>query len=129
MRGSASVCGWARITLVPPRQGRRGASMKAVIVSSLLVGFPAFAVAQASLPPTSWGAPDLQGVWDFRTATPLQRPGALADKAVLTDEEAAAFEEDFARGLGGGDFSSVPGATDASMPLILNAARAQTQSP
>ena len=25
-------------------------------------------------PRTPWGDPDLQGVWDFRTATPLERP-------------------------------------------------------
>ena len=41
---------------------------------------------------TSWGAPDLQGVWDFSTITPLERPEALANKAVLTAEEAAALE-------------------------------------
>ncbi len=41
---------------------------------------------------TSWGDPDLQGVWDFRTLTPLERPAELADKAFLTAEEAAAFE-------------------------------------
>ena len=41
---------------------------------------------------TSWGDPDLQGVWDFRTLTPLERPAELADKAFLTEEEAAAFE-------------------------------------
>ena len=41
---------------------------------------------------TSWGDPDLQGVWDFRTLTPLERPAELADKAFLTVEEAAAFE-------------------------------------
>ena len=38
------------------------------------------------------GRPDLQGVWDFRTLTPLQRPEALADKAVLGAEEAAEIE-------------------------------------
>ena len=41
---------------------------------------------------TAWGAPDLQGVWDFRTLTPLERPATLADKEFLTAEEAAAFE-------------------------------------
>ena len=41
-------------------------------------------------PQTAWGAPDLQGVWDFRTATPLERPDELAGKDVLSDEEAAA---------------------------------------
>ena len=38
---------------------------------------------------TPWGAPDLQGVWDFRTATPLERPEELAGRDVLTDEQAA----------------------------------------
>ena len=28
------------------------------------------------------GKPDLQGVWDFRTLTPLQRPEDQADKVV-----------------------------------------------
>jgi hypothetical protein len=39
------------------------------------------------------GHPDLQGTWDFRTLTPLERPGDLAGKQVLTDEEAAALEQ------------------------------------
>ena len=30
--------------------------------------------APTAVPRTSWGAPDLGGVWDFRTSTPLQRP-------------------------------------------------------
>ena len=38
------------------------------------------------------GRPDLQGVWDFRTITPLERPVELGDKAVLTAEEAAALK-------------------------------------
>ena len=38
------------------------------------------------------GKPDLQGVWDFRTLTPLQRPEDQADKLVLTTEEAAEAE-------------------------------------
>ena len=41
---------------------------------------------------TSWGAPDLNGVWDFRTLTPFERPGDLGDRAFFTDEEAAQFE-------------------------------------
>ncbi len=54
---------------------------------------PALAAAQetgtAALPRTSWGAPDLQGVWDFRTITPLERPEELAEQNALTDEQAA----------------------------------------
>jgi hypothetical protein len=45
-------------------------------------------------PRTPWGAPDLQGVWDYRTITPLQRPDSLTGKQVLTDEEAAVFERE-----------------------------------
>ena len=40
---------------------------------------------------TAWGDPDLQGVWDFRSLTPLERPAELAGKARLSDEEAALF--------------------------------------
>ena len=44
-------------------------------------------------PRTAWGAPDLRGIWDFRTITPLQRPKEVADKEVLTTEEAAELQE------------------------------------
>lgn len=42
---------------------------------------------------TPWGTPDIQGVWDFRNLTPLERPAELADKATLTPEEAEAFRQ------------------------------------
>src|SRR5216683_3693167 len=41
---------------------------------------------------TPWGAPDLQGTWDFRTVTPMERPPELAGKATLTEKEAAEYE-------------------------------------
>jgi hypothetical protein len=44
-------------------------------------------------PRTPWGKPDLQGTWDFRTVTPLERPAELAGKEVLTAAEAAEFEK------------------------------------
>ena len=53
---------------------------------------PALTAAQ-DMPRTGWGAPDLQGVWDFRTITPLQRPEDLGDKAFLSEEEAAQREQ------------------------------------
>ena len=43
-------------------------------------------------PRNSLGQPDLQGVWDFRTLTPLERPKELGDKATFTKEEQAAFK-------------------------------------
>jgi hypothetical protein len=41
---------------------------------------------------TSWGHPDLQGVWSNATLTPLQRPADLAAKEFFTAEEVALFE-------------------------------------
>lgn len=54
--------------------------------------------AQSWTPPrTVDGHPDLQGVFDYATATPLQRPAAFKDKPFFTDAEAAAFLEEAAR--------------------------------
>ena len=44
---------------------------------------------------TPWGDPDLQGVWNDATSTPLQRPNGQT-KDVLTDEEASDFQETLA---------------------------------
>ena len=52
------------------------------------------AAAQTEVPRTPWGQPDLQGVWDFRTITPLERPDDLADREFLTAEEAANLEQE-----------------------------------
>jgi hypothetical protein len=41
-------------------------------------------------PKTSWGDPDLQGIWPGDLHAPLQRPENLKDKTVLTEEEFAA---------------------------------------
>ena len=48
----------------------------------------------SAVPRTPDGMPDLQGVWDFRTMTPLERPSELAGKQVLTAEEAAVYERE-----------------------------------
>lgn len=55
---------------------------------------------KAALSPKPWipphtpdGQPDLQGVWDYRTITPLERPKELGTKAFFTEEEAANYEK------------------------------------
>jgi hypothetical protein len=44
-------------------------------------------------PRTSDGRPDLQGIWNNATMTPLERPAALAGKEFFTAEEQAAYEK------------------------------------
>jgi hypothetical protein len=48
-------------------------------------------------PRTPWGDPDLQGVWDYRTITPMQRPAEFGDREFYTEEEVAALEGRAAR--------------------------------
>ena len=62
-------------------------------VVALVAFAPLPSAAQADVPRTAWGQPDLQGVWDFRTITPMERPSDLAEKAFLSTEEAAELEQ------------------------------------
>ncbi len=72
---------------------RNIAAMFTAFVLVSLFALPAVTRAQAAAPArTADGQPDLQGVWDFRTITPLERPAALADRETLTDEEIAELE-------------------------------------
>ena len=41
--------------------------------------------------------PDLNGVWDYRTITPLERSDSHSGKQLLTEQEAAEFEEQTAK--------------------------------
>ena len=66
-------------------------TVAAVVVIVSLSAVPA--VAQSDAPRTAWGQPDLQGVWDFRSITPLQRPERLENQEFLTEEEAAELEQ------------------------------------
>ena len=67
-----------------------------VCLAVLLVGVSSAANAQsvssgAEIPRTPWGDPDLQGVWNHGTITPLERPPEYGDRVQLTAEEVAAL--------------------------------------
>jgi hypothetical protein len=74
------------------------AGMAAAIGIALLVPAvdgqgPGTPAAGATAPRTPWGEPDLQGIWDSKIITPMERPDKYADREFLTDEEVAALEK------------------------------------
>ena len=84
------------------RLGVALATLATAIAVVALVPVPAVGQAPTAagdtwIPPrTAWGEPDLQGIWDFRTITPLERPDEHEGKRFLTEEEAAEFEQEAA---------------------------------
>jgi hypothetical protein len=74
-------------------QPARHAVRLALAIVTLTLTTPASVLAQSSQGlRTPWGDPDLQGLWTNATLTPVERPDAMADKTVLTAEEAAELE-------------------------------------
>ena len=71
-------------------------AVAAVSLALVLIGAHTSQVAEAadvtSLR-TSWGEPDLQGIWNDRYQTPLQRPAKYAGRELLTEEEVAALDQ------------------------------------
>ena len=51
------------------------------------------APAAAKGPRTPWGDPDLQGTWDYRTITPLERNRELGTREFYTEAEKKALED------------------------------------
>ena len=69
--------------------------MSTPILFAAIVLLPATLMAQSyKAPRTADGQPDLQGIWDFRTITPMERPKQLGTKAFFTEQEAAAYEQE-----------------------------------
>jgi hypothetical protein len=100
--GSAQITGLgarcSRLGL-PRRSAKREGGCRVLGAGCLVLGAvvmcvaPVPAQAQTKVPRTPDGKPDLQGIWDFRTITPLERPNQFAGKETLSAEEAAALEQ------------------------------------
>ena len=77
-------------------------SVAMATVATIVAGVTTPSAAQSQTPAggvasrTAWGQPDLQGVWDFRTITPMERPEALADQEFLSAEDVADLEQGIA---------------------------------
>jgi hypothetical protein len=106
--------------LLQARATERRRKMKRSILSSIVVAAVAVVPAMGQAPKpapapqktagagaskkpvtfrTPWGDPDLQGVWNDATSTPLQRPNEVGGKDVLSDDEAAEFQAELANNL------------------------------
>ena len=62
-------------------------------------------------PRTSYGQPDLQGIWTNATITPVMRPAKYGDRNVLTKAEADALEKANADQVARADAPTPPDAT------------------
>jgi len=70
--------------------------MKSIFAFAVAVGLvvPVALVGQTKkLPRTADGHPDLQGIWDYRSATPLERPKQFTGKEFMTAAEVAEYEQ------------------------------------
>lgn len=63
------------------------------------------------------GRPDLQGIWNYSTMTPLERPRELAGKEVFTAKEAADYEKSL---LTKGNRDRRDGGADADLARAYN---------
>ncbi|MEZ5488799.1 MAG: hypothetical protein R3F50_00575 [Gammaproteobacteria bacterium] len=60
-----------------------------VIALSSSLSQLASAAEQYTVPRTEWGQPDLQGVWNFSSDVPMQRPAQYGERQFLTEQEVA----------------------------------------
>ena len=66
---------------------RRMAGLLIVVIGTGVAASAAGPQAVYRAPRTESGKPDLQGVWNFNTGVPLQRPVSVGEKTVFTKEE------------------------------------------
>jgi hypothetical protein len=62
---------------------------------------------------TPWGDPDLQGTWDYRTITPLERAREFGTREFYTEEEKKTLESRAGRRMDGPPEEIRPGLTHA----------------
>src|SRR5688572_6702482 len=92
-RGRGLACSPSTARLSPERRVKAVVSFLLLALTAASIGVsgqstgrqPSAAARQGgTLPRTPWGEPDLQGVWNYGTMTPLERPAQWAGKEVLT---------------------------------------------
>jgi len=113
------------------RAFRSSRHLAAGIAAVALAGATLAAQARATAPPkgyapprTADGHPDLQGVYDAATMTPMERPPQFGNRLVLTPDEAKAIESYQAERMKSG---SEPSQADRTAPAV-GGDRSPTQS-
>ena len=87
-----------------------GAAVIAVVsLVSVAAQTPTTAAKPVPAPKTSWGEPDLQGLWTSEYQVPLQRPAKYAGREFLTDAEVADLDKVRATLSSFGDRRGEPG--------------------
>ncbi len=70
-----------------------GAAVVLAAIVGLLELAPPRHTVEAQALMTSWGDPDLQGIWTDPFTTPLERPARFGDRDVFTEEERVELDE------------------------------------
>jgi hypothetical protein len=66
----------------------------AVVAAAITALLPAGLAGQSKpIPRTPWGHPDLQGLWNAATLTPLERPDSVGGRLTMSDAEARGIEQ------------------------------------
>src|SRR4029077_15921243 len=95
---------WLMSTRFRASMGAAAAVMTVLAAAPIAAQAPAatakrrVAAAPWTPPKTPWGEPDLQGSWPTASlvGTPFERPVQFGDRRLLTDEEVAAREKQYA---------------------------------
>ncbi|MCH7815216.1 MAG: hypothetical protein IIC60_01475 [Proteobacteria bacterium] len=85
-----------------------------LIALSYSLSLSSFAADGYVVPRTEWGQPDLQGVWNFSSNTPMQRPERFGERQFLTAEEVAEAQTRRAAADANSDAAVPVGGVDAS---------------
>jgi hypothetical protein len=64
-----------------------------LLLTACIVGPLTHAADNYTAPRTQWGHPDLQGVWNFSSDVPMQRPEEYGDRQFLTEDEITAAQQ------------------------------------
>ena len=72
------------------------------------------------VPRTEWGQPDLHGVWNFSSNTPMQRPQRFGNQEFLTAEQVAQERERIARAQAAADAAAAQRVVDPDAPPVTS---------